>query len=120
MQASPRFKYSPTLSSWIASEVRPPLLNARRRLTRRQPNGIAAHNAFTGGEPRRVSHRVIPRTMFTAPQIATVGLTEEEAISAGHNCWCTVPKESVADRCNPFVTLGLFLSGPCTKRKAFR
>ena len=61
-----------------------------------QDGGIAAHNAFTGGEPRRVSHRVIPRTIFTAPQIATVGLTEEEAISAGHNCWCnTVPMSLV-------------------------
>src|SRR5713101_3167007 len=61
-----------------------------------QDGGIAAHNAFTAGESRRVSHRVIPRTMFTAPQIATVGLTEEEAISAGHNCWCnTVPMSLV-------------------------
>jgi mercuric reductase len=61
-----------------------------------QDGGIAAHNAFTEGELRRVSHRVIPRTIFTDPQIATVGLTEEEAISAGHNCWCnTVPMSLV-------------------------
>src|SRR5262249_3150338 len=61
-----------------------------------QDGGIAAHNAFADGEPRRVSHRVIPRTIFTDPQIATVGLTEEEAISAGHNCWCnTVPMSLV-------------------------
>ena len=61
-----------------------------------QDGGIAAHNALTDGELRRVSHRVIPRTIFTDPQIATVGLTEEEAISAGHNCWCnTVPMSLV-------------------------
>jgi mercuric reductase len=57
-----------------------------------QDGGIAAHNALADGELRPVNHRVIPRTIFTDPQIATVGLTEEEAISAGHNCWCsTVP-----------------------------
>jgi mercuric reductase len=61
-----------------------------------QDAGIAGHNAFAGGEPRRVSHRVIPRTIFTDPQIATVGMTEEEAISAGHRCWCnTVPMSLV-------------------------
>jgi pyruvate/2-oxoglutarate dehydrogenase complex dihydrolipoamide dehydrogenase (E3) component len=36
-------------------------------------------------ERRRVNHRVIPRTIFTDPQIATVGMTEEEAIPAGRN-----------------------------------
>jgi mercuric reductase len=61
-----------------------------------QDGGIAAHNAFADGEPRRVSHRVIPRTIFTDPQIAIVGMTEEEAISAGHNCWCnTIPMSLV-------------------------
>jgi mercuric reductase len=61
-----------------------------------QDGGIAAHNAFTDAKPRRVGHRVIPRTIFTDPQIATVGLTEEEAISAGHDCWCnTVPMSLV-------------------------
>jgi mercuric reductase len=61
-----------------------------------QDGGIAAHNAFTEEELRRVSHRVIPRTIFTDPQIATVGLTEVEAISAGHNCWSnTIPMSLV-------------------------
>jgi mercuric reductase len=61
-----------------------------------QDGGIAAYNALADGEPHRVNHRVIPRTIFTDPQIATVGLTEEEAISAGHNCWCnTVPMSLV-------------------------
>jgi mercuric reductase len=61
-----------------------------------QDGGFAAHNAFADGEPRRVNHRVIPRTIFTDPQIATVGLTEGEAISAGRSCWCsTVPMSLV-------------------------
>ncbi len=60
-----------------------------------QDGGVAAHNAFSG-ELRAVNHRVIPRTIFTDPQIATVGMTEGEAIAAGRNCWCsTVPMEFV-------------------------
>lgn len=61
-----------------------------------QDGGIVAHNAFANGEARRVDHRVIPRTIFTDPQIAIVGMTEEEAQAAGHNCWCnTVPMSLV-------------------------
>ncbi len=61
-----------------------------------QDGGIIAHNAFADGEPRRVNHRVIPRTIFTDPQVATVGVTEEEAIAAGNDCWCnTVPMSLV-------------------------
>jgi mercuric reductase len=60
-----------------------------------QDGGIAALNAFTS-ELRHVNHRVIPRTIFTDPQVATVGMTEEEAIAAGHNCWCnTIPMSLV-------------------------
>jgi len=57
--------------------------------------GVAAHNAFNS-ELRSVNHRVIPRTIFTDPQIAMVGMTEEEAQAAGHECWCsTVPMSLV-------------------------
>ncbi|MGE3599603.1 MAG: NAD(P)/FAD-dependent oxidoreductase [Dehalococcoidia bacterium] len=55
--------------------------------------GIAARNAFASdgnrsGGLRSVDHRVIPRAIFTDPQIGLVGLTEAEAIAAGHRCWC--------------------------------
>lgn len=54
--------------------------------------GIVAHNALTSEPSRAVDHRVIPRTIFTDPEVAVVGLTEEEAIAAGHRCWCnTLP-----------------------------
>lgn len=60
---------------------------------------IVAHNAFAeelGQEPRTVDHRVIPRTIFTDPQIGIVGMTEEEATALGYTCWCnTVPMELV-------------------------
>ncbi len=46
---------------------------------------IAAVNALNG-EERSVDHTVIPRTIFTDPQVATVGLTDEEATRRGHRC----------------------------------
>ncbi|HSH78504.1 MAG TPA: mercury(II) reductase [Herpetosiphonaceae bacterium] len=59
---------------------------------------IVAENAFSppGAKLRRVDHRVVPRTIFTDPQIGVVGMTEEEALAAGRRCWCnTVPMELV-------------------------
>ncbi|MBI3837684.1 MAG: mercury(II) reductase [Planctomycetia bacterium] len=61
-----------------------------------QDGGIAARNAFSNGEMRHVDHRVISRCIFTDPQIAVVGVTEEEAVAAGHQCWCnTIPMSLV-------------------------
>jgi mercuric reductase len=58
--------------------------------------GIAAHNALSGEAPRRIDHRVIPRAVFTDPQVGVVGMTEEVATAAGHTCWCnTIPLELV-------------------------
>ncbi len=52
---------------------------------------IAAGNAL-GAEPRKVDHSVLPRTIFTDPQVVTVGLTDEEANAKGFRCSCnTVP-----------------------------
>lgn len=57
--------------------------------------GVVAANAL-GGEHRAADHRVIPRTIFTDPQVAVVGMTEAEAIAEGHRCWCnTIPIELV-------------------------
>jgi len=43
-----------------------------------------------------VDHRVIPRVIFTDPQVATVGMTEQQATATGHQCWCnTVPMSLV-------------------------
>ena len=63
-----------------------------------QDGGIVAHNAFASAAPRPVNHRVIPRTIFTDPQVAVVGLTEEEAQAAGHKCWCNVVPMSLVPR----------------------
>jgi mercuric reductase len=57
---------------------------------------IAAHNALDGNDLRSFDGRVIPRAIFTDPQIGIVGVTEAEAIAAGHRCWCTtLPMELV-------------------------
>jgi mercuric reductase len=56
---------------------------------------IAAKNALVGAH-QKVDHRVIPRTIFTDPQVAVVGLTDEEANGAGIRCWCgTIPLDLV-------------------------
>lgn len=58
--------------------------------------GIAARNAFSGDALKAVDHRVIPRAIFTDPQIGIVGMTERAAVAAGYTCWCnSVPMEYV-------------------------
>lgn len=52
---------------------------------------IAASNALNG-ENRKVDHAVIPRAIFTDPQVGVVGLTDGEANARGHRCTCnTIP-----------------------------
>lgn len=58
---------------------------------------IAALNALNGAG-RQVDHTVIPRTIFTDPQIATVGLTDEEANARGYRCRCRTIPLSVVPR----------------------
>ncbi len=58
---------------------------------------IAAVNALSS-EERRVDHSVIPRTIFTDPQVATVGLTDEEANARGYRCNCRTIPMSVVPR----------------------
>jgi len=59
---------------------------------------IAAHNALSGELLREVDHRVIPRTIFTDPQVAVVGMTDEEAVAAGIECNCNTIPLSVVPR----------------------
>jgi mercuric reductase len=57
---------------------------------------IAAHNALSGEPLREVDHLVIPRVIFTDPQVAVVGMTDEEANAAGIVCECnTIPLSAV-------------------------
>ncbi len=56
-----------------------------------QDGGIAALNALNG-EHRKVDHRVIPRAIFTDPQVAVVGLTDKQAVERGYHCACRTVK----------------------------
>jgi mercuric reductase len=59
---------------------------------------IVAHNALSGEPLRQVDHTIIPRTIFTDPQVAVVGLTDEEANAAGIACACNTIPLSVVPR----------------------
>jgi len=50
---------------------------------------MAAENALTGAE-RTVDYAALPRVTFTTPNIAAVGLTDEQAQEAGYECECRV------------------------------
>lgn len=53
--------------------------------------GLVARNAF-GDDRRKAEHAVLPRAIFTDPQVAVVGLTDAEATALGFRCWCnTIP-----------------------------
>jgi mycothione reductase len=46
---------------------------------------VVAHNLLHPDAPRRTDHRFVPAAVFTDPQIASVGLTEDECRAAGHD-----------------------------------
>ena len=60
--------------------------------------GLAARNALSEGPPKAVDHRVIPRVIFTDPEVAVVGMPEADAIAAGHRCWCNTLPLSLVPR----------------------
>jgi len=59
--------------------------------------GIVAANALTGAN-RTVDHTVIPRAIFTDPQVGAVGLTDREATARGLACQCSTIPLSVVPR----------------------
>lgn len=48
-----------------------------------------ADNAI-GGATREMDYAGLPSVIFTDPQLATAGMTETEALAAGHRCECRV------------------------------
>ncbi|MBA2769029.1 MAG: FAD-dependent oxidoreductase, partial [Sporichthyaceae bacterium] len=51
---------------------------------------VAARNALaaTGEATGRVDYTGLPSVIFTRPHLASAGLTEAQALAAGHNCDC--------------------------------
>jgi len=55
----------------------------------------AAHNALTG-ESKTIDYDLVPHAVFTDPQVASVGWTEEREMQELGRCWCrTLPLEAV-------------------------
>lgn len=61
-----------------------------------QDGGIAAVNAF--GAHRKVSHSVIPRAIFTDPQVGVVGISDKQASERGYRCACRVVDMALVPR----------------------
>ncbi len=59
--------------------------------------GLAAENALASAH-RQINHRVIPRAIFTDPQVGVVGLTDRAANAAGIRCTCNSIPLSVVPR----------------------
>jgi mercuric reductase len=51
---------------------------------------VAAQNALDGQAEARVDYTGLPAVVFTKPQLASAGLSEEEALARGHRCECRV------------------------------
>jgi mercuric reductase len=69
---------------------------------------VSAENALNGN-PREADLSVVPRITFTTPQIAAVGLTEEQAREHGHEVKTSVlPGEALARAWVNRDTRGLF------------
>jgi mercuric reductase len=49
---------------------------------------VAAANAL--GDQQRVDYTGLPAVIFTTPQLASAGLTEEQALAAGYVCDCRI------------------------------
>lgn len=58
---------------------------------------IVAGNALTGAH-KRPDYSAIPRAVFTDPQIATVGLTDEQVAQQGIACTCQVVEMGLVPR----------------------
>lgn len=63
-----------------------------------QDGGIAAENALNGKGGHKVDHAVIPRAIFTDPQVGVVGLSDAEANARGYACDCRMIPMSLVPR----------------------
>ena len=68
--------------------------------------GLAAQNAFSS-TPQPLDLAILPEVIFTDPQIATVGMTEDQARQAGYRVkTSTLPLEAVPRALSEFDTRG--------------
>lgn len=60
---------------------------------------IAVENAFTNNK-KKINFNEIPSAIFTYPEVASVGLTDKEAIANGVKCRCGVVPFSLVPKAN--------------------
>ena len=76
--------------------------------TAAKEGSIAAENALTGGS-RSINYNEVPRAVFTDPEVASVGITEEEEMAMFNTCSCrTIPIEMVPRAEATHETRGVF------------
>lgn len=76
--------------------------------TAAKEGSIAAENALTGSS-RSINYDHVPRAVFTDPEVASVGITEEEEMEIYNACSCrTIPIEMVPRAEATFETRGVF------------
>ncbi len=93
------------LRVWAAGDVTP---SPQFVYVAAYQGSVSAENAVNG-TPREVDLSVVPRITFTTPQIAAVGLTEEQAREKGHEVKTSVlPGEAMARAWVNRDTRGLF------------
>jgi mycothione reductase len=51
---------------------------------------VTQHNILHPGDLKRTDHRFVPAAVFTRPQVASVGLTEAQAVQAGIDVVCKI------------------------------
>ncbi len=89
---------------WAAGDVKgEPMLETIAA----KEGSIATENALTGTE-KKIDYLSVPRAVFTSPQVATVGLTEQEVLERGYECNCrTIFMKDVAKAMITGQTRGL-------------
>ena len=93
-------------------------LPARLEMTAGHEGTLAAENALTGSQ-KAIDYDTVPYTVFTDPQLAGVGLTEDQQMERLGVCACRtislkdVPKAQILRRTEGLVKMAIH---PTTKR----
>ncbi len=83
---------------------------SRLETTAGREGSIAAENALAGSK-ERIDYDAVPYTIFTDPQLAGVGLTEQEQMNRMHVCACrsvdfkSIPKAIILNRTEGLIKM---------------
>ncbi len=57
--------------------------------TAAKEGAIASENALSGAG-KKMDYSSVPHAVFTSPQVASVGMTDQQAVAAGYKCTCRI------------------------------